>query len=48
MATVLLILLIWNLDLYRWNEEAFGYYIFENVLKNIDRLPYYPYESIES
>lgn len=46
-SIVLILLLIRDLDLYIWNEKTFGYDIFENVLKAVGQLPYYPAESIE-
>jgi hypothetical protein len=46
-SIVLVLLLIRDLDLYIWNEKTFGYDIFENVLKSIGQLPYYPAESIK-
>ena len=46
-SIILVLLLIRDLDLYIWNEKTFGYDIFENVLKSIGELPYYPTESIE-
>lgn len=45
-SIILVLLLIRELDLYIWNEKTFGYDIFENVLKSIGQLPYYPSESI--
>ncbi len=45
-SIVLILLLIRDLDLYIWNEKTFGYDIFENVLKAVGQLPYYPLESI--
>ena len=45
-SVVLILFLIRDLDLYIWNEETFGYDIFENVLVSIDQLPYYPAESL--
>ena len=44
---VLILLIIRAIDLYVWNEETFGYDIYEEVLKSIGKLPYYPQESIE-
>ena len=46
-SIVLILLLIRDLDLYIWNEKTFGYDIFENVLKAVGQLPYYPAESIK-
>lgn len=46
-SLVLILLLIHDLDLYIWNEKTFGYDIFENALRAIGKLPYYPKESIE-
>ncbi len=46
-SIVLVLLLIRDLDLYIWNEKTFGYDIFENVLKAVGELPYYPEESIK-
>lgn len=46
-SIVLILLLIRELDLYVWNEKNFGYYIFENVLRSVGKLPYYPLESIK-
>ena len=46
-SIVLVLLLVRDLDLYIWNEKTFGYDIFENVLKSIGQLPYYPAESIK-
>ncbi len=46
-ATVLIILLIRDLDLYIWNEKTFGFDISQNVFKSIGKLPYYPAESLE-
>jgi hypothetical protein len=45
-SVVLVLLLIRDLDLYIWNERTFGYDIFENILRSIGKLPYYPFESI--
>lgn len=47
-SVVLILLLIRDLDLYIWNEKTFGYDIFENVLKSVGQLPYYPAESLEA
>lgn len=47
-AVVLIFFLVRDLDLYRWNERTFGFDIFENVLRGIGKLPYYPGEAIES
>ena len=47
-AVVLILFLIRDLDLYIWNEQTFGWDIFQNIFKAIGRLPYYPAESIES
>lgn len=47
-SIVLVLLLIRDLDLYIWNEKTFGYDIFENVLKSIGQLPYYPAESLKA
>lgn len=46
-SVTLVLLLIRDLDLYIWNEKTFGYDIFENVLKSIGQLPYYPAESFK-
>lgn len=46
-SIVLVLFLIRELDLYVWNEKTFSYDIFENVLKSIGQLPYYPAESIQ-
>lgn len=46
-SIVLILLLIRDLDLYIWNEKTFGYDIFENVLKSVGQLPYYPAESLK-
>lgn len=46
-SIVLVLFLIRDLDLYIWNEKTFGYDIFENVLKSVGQLPYYPAESIQ-
>src|SRR3989344_310082 len=46
-SVVLVLLLIRDLDLYIWNEKTFGYDIFENVLRAVGKLPYYPEESIK-
>src|SRR3989344_1152592 len=43
----LALLVIRDLDLYIWNEKTFGYDIFENVLRAVGKLPYYPEESIK-
>ena len=40
-SIVLILLLIRDIDLYLWNEK-FGFDIFEDLLKNIGKLPYYP------
>ena len=45
-ATVLILSLIRDLDLYIWNEKSFGYDIFEQVFVAIGQKPYYPQESI--
>ncbi len=47
-SVVLLLLLIRDLDLYLWNEQTFGWDVFQNIFKSINQLPYYPAESIES
>ncbi len=47
-SVVLVLFLIRDLDLYIWNEKTFGYDIFENVLKSVGQLPYYPAESLKS
>ncbi len=47
-SLVLILLLIRELDMYIWNEETFSFTIFENVLKSIGQLPYYPAESIKN
>jgi len=47
-SAVLILLLIRDLDLYVWNEETFGFAVFQNVFRSIGRLPYYPAESIKS
>lgn len=47
-SVVLVLLLIRDLDMYIWNEKTFGYDIFENVLRSIGKLPYYPAESLTS
>ncbi|MEK7138781.1 MAG: hypothetical protein AAB799_01220 [Patescibacteria group bacterium] len=39
-SLVLILLLIRDIDLYTWNEK-FGFEIFEILLKNIGKLPYY-------
>jgi hypothetical protein len=46
-SVVLILSLIRDLDLYIWNEKTFGWDIFENVLKSVGQLPYYPAESLE-
>lgn len=45
-ATVLILFMIKELDLYVWNEKTFSFDAFENVFKSIGQLPYYPEESI--
>lgn len=45
-SIVLILFLIRDLDLYIWNEKTFGFDIFENVLKSLGQLPYYPAESL--
>ena len=47
-SVVLILFLIRDLDLYVWNEKTFGYDIFEDVLKSVGQLPYYPVESLEA
>lgn len=47
-SSVLVLLMIRDLDFYIWNEKTFGYDIFENVFQSIGQLPYYPMESIKS
>lgn len=47
-SVVLILFLIRDLDLYIWNEKTFGYDIFENVLKFVGQLPYYPAESLKA
>jgi hypothetical protein len=42
------LLLVRELDLYIWNEKTFGYEIFEQLLKTIGKLPYYPNPSIKA
>lgn len=46
-SIILILLLIRDLDLYIWNEKTFGYDIFENVLRAVGKLHYYPEESIK-
>lgn len=46
-SIVLILSLIRELDLYVWNEKTFGYDVFENVLKSMGLLPYYPAESLK-
>jgi len=45
-SVVMILFLIRDLDLYIWNEKTFGYDIFENVLRSVGQLPYYPAESL--
>ena len=45
-SAVLILLLIHDLDLYIWNEQTFGFDIFQNVFRSIGQLPYYPVESL--
>ena len=45
-TTILILFLIIELDLYIWNEENFGFGLFQNLLKSMGRLPYYPAEAI--
>lgn len=47
-AVVLILRLVHDIDLYIWNEETFGFTIFQNVFRSIGQLPYYPGESIKS
>lgn len=44
---ILILSLIRDLDTYIWNEKSFGFDIFESVLLSINKLPYYPKESLE-
>jgi len=44
---VLILLIIQAIDLYVWNEEMFSFNVYEEVLRSIGELPYYPRESIE-
>lgn len=45
-SVVIVLLLIRDLDLYRWNEQTYSFIIDENIFKGIERLPYYPAEYI--
>ena len=45
-ATILILFMIRELDLYVWNEKTFSFDVFENVFRSIGQLPYYPEESI--
>jgi len=45
-SIALILFLIRDLDLYVWNEQTFGFDIFQGVFKSIGQLPYYPGESI--
>jgi hypothetical protein len=47
-SIVLIFFLIRDIDLYIWNEQTFGFDIFENVFKAIGKKPYYPKESVTS
>ena len=47
-SVILVLLLIRDLDLYIWNERTFSFDIFENVLKSVGQLPYYPAESLKA
>lgn len=47
-SVVLILLLIRDLDLYIWNEQTFGWDVFQDIFKSIGQLPYYPAEAIES
>jgi len=47
-ATVLVLLLIRDIDRYIWNEASFSFDVFNNVLLNLAELPYYPAEFIAS
>lgn len=46
-SIILILLLIRELDLYIWNEQTFGYHVYQNVFHSIGELPYYPLESIQ-
>jgi hypothetical protein len=45
--SVLLLLLIRDLDRYTWNEKTFSFDVFQSVFKAIGQLPYYPAESLK-
>ena len=46
-SVVLILFLIHDLDLYIWNEQTFGWDVFQNIFLSMGKLPYYPAESIE-
>lgn len=47
-SVILILFLIRDLDLYIWNEQTFGWDVFQDIFKSMGKLPYYPAESIES
>lgn len=47
-AVVLIMRLVHDIDLYIWNEQTFGWDVFQNIFRAIGQLPYYPGESIEA
>mgnify|MGYP001575915911 FL=1 len=47
-SVILILFLIRDLDLYIWNEQTFGWDVFQNIFMSIGQLPYYPAEAIES
>ncbi len=46
-AVVLIMRLVHDIDLYIWNEQTFGWDVFQNIFRAIGQLPYYPGESIK-
>lgn len=47
-SVMLILFLVRDLDLYIWNEQTFGWDVFQNIFKSMGQLPYYPAESIEA
>lgn len=45
--SVLILLLIRDLDRYTWNEGTFSFDVFQSVFRSIGQLPYYPAESLK-
>lgn len=46
-STILILVLIRDIDRYTWNDSTFSFEVFNNVLLTLGELPYYPLEFIE-